>query len=443
MGIKKTFTNLLNAVGVFGSSEQSAWWWGNVRIGKGTYVFKTNEKYYSAYDTNPLVFMVIDKQASVVSSLEQYFINQKGDKAENSPEQELWENPNKLQTRKDFIYQLITDLLIHGITNVYGIKPVGFGQFTEFHVMPTVCTQKQINSNKVVTRYDTYIEGIKTTITGDDIENVLELRMPSVSGAWESKSKLSVLGEAITSSTANLETEAFTYVKGGGVKMLTNESDLPMTPNQKKEAQDDFDVNNTGVANSGSVRITTAKLKAIDITRSPSELNLDPSLMAKLRLIAGVYGLDSKIFGDPTASTYSNMAEAIKAAFLQVFIPLCNDYIIKEFNSFWLAGTGSLLRMELDKDDIEEIKIADKASADTDYVRAQTLDMIMKMQISTDSKKAVLIEFGYSEEKALEITDVGEKNMQSEALKTFSPLIATKIMEKLTTQESRALIGLK
>ena len=47
MGIKKTFTNILNAVGVFGNDSQSAWWWGNVRIGKGTYVFKTNEKFFS------------------------------------------------------------------------------------------------------------------------------------------------------------------------------------------------------------------------------------------------------------------------------------------------------------------------------------------------------------------------------------------------------------
>ena len=442
MDIKKTFSNILNAVGVFGSSEQSAWWWGNVRIGKGTYVFKTNEKYYSSYDTNPLVFMVIDKQASVVSSLEQYFINQKGDKAENTPEQELWENPNKLQTHKDFIYQLITDLLIHGITNVYGIKPVGFGGFTEFHVMPTVCTQKQINSNKVVTRYDTYIEGIKTTITGDELENVLELRMPSVSGAWESKSKLSVLGEAITSSTANLETEAYTYINGGGVKILTNDSELPMTPNQKDEAQKEFNLNNTGVDKAGTVRLTSAKLRAIDLTSSPSELNFDPSLMAKLRLIAGVYGLDSKIFGDPTASTYSNMAEAIKAAFLQVFIPLCNDYIIKEFNSFWLAGTGSLLRMELNKEDISEIQIADKASADTDYVKAQTVDLIMKMQIDAAAKYVMLKDVGIDDYDAVVISGINAQNTTAENLKKLPPLIAAKITDKLSEKDLLSIIGL-
>ena len=442
MDIKKTFSNILNAVGVFGSSEQSAWWWGNVRIGKGTYVFKTNEKYYSSYDTNPLVFMVIDKQASVVSSLEQYFINQKGDKAENTPEQELWENPNKLQTHKDFIYQLITDLLIHGITNVYGIKPVGFGGFTEFHVMPTVCTQKQINSNKVVTRYDTYIEGIKTTITGDELENVLELRMPSVSGAWESKSKLSVLGEAITSSTANLETEAYTYINGGGVKILTNDSELPMTPNQKDEAQKEFNLNNTGVDKAGTVRLTSAKLRAIDLTSSPSELNFDPSLMAKLRLIAGVYGLDSKIFGDPTASTYSNMAEAIKAAFLQVFIPLCNDYIIKEFNSFWLAGTGSLLRMKLNKEDISEIQIADKASADTDYVKAQTVDLIMKMQIDAAAKYVMLKDVGIDDYDAVVISGINAQNTTAENLKKLPPLIAAKITDKLSEKDLLSIIGL-
>ena len=442
MDIKKTFSNIFNLQNVFGSNTQSAWWWGNVRIGKGTYVFKTNEKYYSAYDTNPLVFLVIDKQASVVSSLKQDFINQKGDKVENTPEQILWENPNKLQTRKDFIYQLITDLLVHGITNVYGIKPVGFGQFTEFHVMPTVCTQKQINSNKVVTRYDTYIEGIKTTITGDELENVLELRMPSVSGAWESKSKLSVLGEVITSSTANLETEAYTYINGGGVKILTNDSELPMTTNQKDEAQKEFNLNNTGVDKAGSVRLTTAKLRAIDLTSSPSELNFDPSLMSKLRIIAGVYGLDSKIFGDPTASTYSNMAEAIKAAYLQVFIPLCNDYIIKEFNSFWLAGTGSLLRMELNKDEISEIQIADKSSADTDYVKAQTVDLVMKMQIDAQAKYVMLKEVGIDDYDAVVISGLNTQNKTAENLKKLPPLIAAKITEKLNKKNLLSIVGL-
>lgn len=442
MGIKKTFSNLLNAVGVFGNDSQSAWWWGNVRIGKGTYVFKTNEKYFSAYDTNPLVFMVIDKQASVVSSLEQDFINQKGEKVDNSPEEMLWDNPNKLQTRKDFIYQLITDLLVHGITHVYGIKPVGFGGYSEFHVMPTVCTQKQVNGNKVVIRYDTYIDGIKTTITGEELVNVLELRMPSVSGAWESKSKLSVLGEAITSSTANLETEAYTYINGGGVKILTNDSELPMTPNQKDEAQKEFNLNNTGVDKAGTVRLTSAKLRAIDLTSSPSELNFDPSLMAKLRLIAGVYGLDSKIFGDPTASTYSNMAEAIKAAFLQVFIPLCNDYIIKEFNSFWLAGTGSLLRMELDEDDISEIQIADKASAETDYVKAQTVDLIMKMQVDAPAKFVMLKEVGIDDYDAVIISGINTKNTTAENLKKLPPLIAAKITEKLNEKDLLSIVGL-
>ena len=442
MDIKKTFSNIMSAVNVFGSNTQSAWWWGNVRIGKGTYVFKTNEKFFSAYDTNPLVFMVIDKQASVVSSLEQDFINQKGEEVENSPEQMLWENPNKLQTRKDFIYQLITDLLIHGITHVYGIKSVGFKGYSEFHVMPTNCTQKQINGNKVVIRYDTYIEGVKTTITGDELENVLELRMPSVSGAWESKSKLSVLGEVITSSTANLETEAYTYINGGGVKMLTNDSEMPMTPNQKEEAQKDFNLNNTGVDKAGTVRLTSAKLRAIDLTSSPSELNFDPSLMAKLRIIAGVYGLDSKIFGDPTASTYSNMAEAIKAAYLQVFIPLCNDYIIKEFNSFWLAGTGSLLRMELDEDDIQEIKIADKTSAETDYVKAQTVDMIMKMQIDAAAKFVMLKEVGLDDYDAVIISGLNAQNTTAENLKKLPPLIAAKITEKLNEKDLLSIVGL-
>jgi len=428
----------------FTEKATAGWSFWDLKIGTGKYTFKTDAKFHSAYSTNPLVFMVVDKQATVVSSFTQLFVNSAGIPQFNTKEQELWENPNSKQVRKDFIYQLMTDLLVNGRAYVYGLKPIGFGKYSEFHILPVNCTTVTKNSNKQIIRYDTYIDEVQFKIEGDYVRNVLELRMPSIDGAWKSKSKLSVLGEVVESATANLETEAYTYKNGGGVKMLSNQSDLPMTPTQKAEAQRDFDTNHTGVEKSGSMRITTAKLSAIDITRSPSDLNLDESLMSKLRVISAVYGLDSKIFGDPKSSTYNNMAEALKAAYLQVFLPLCEDYIIREFNEFWLkANWGSKLLMELDKSRIDEIKSANKEFAETDLVKMQIVDTVMKMQISTLAKSEILINnLGFDVKSAGKIVSSEKVNQQAEMLKTFSPLLANKIIEKLNESEIRKLIGL-
>ncbi len=426
----------------FTEKATAGWSFWDLKIGTGKYTFKTDAQFHSAYSTNPLVFMVVDKQATVVSSFTQLFVNSAGIPQFNTKEQELWENPNSKQVRKDFIYQLMTDLLVNGRASVYGLKPIGFGKYSEFHILPVNCTTVTKNSDKKIIRYDTYIDEVRYKIEGDDVNNVLELRMPSIDGAWKSKSKLSVLGEMVTSSTAILETETYTYQNGGGVKMLTNDSDLPMTQNQKEDAQKDFDTNHTGVAKAGSVRLTNAKLRAIDLTRSPSDLKLDESSMSKLRGIAGVYGLDSKIFGDPKSSTYNNMSEALKAAYLQVFIPLCEDYIIREFNEFWLkANWGSKLLMELDKTNIDEIKSANKEFADTDKVKMETIAVIMAMPITRDGKKSLLIsDLDYSDEQADGILNTQNVNSELDKLKSMPAFVAGKIIDRLTDDEIKALL---
>lgn len=409
-------------------------WFAALGLGVGKFRFKTAEKYQEAYDSSHAAFMVVDKQATMSSSLPYVFRNSKGAAVQGSPEQALWDKLGKA-----FRYQLLADLLIHGQAYVHGLSSVGFGtKFQDFEIFPANKTADVKNSRGELAYYETYQNGKLVRVA--ELDTVLHLQMPSNCGT--AKSKLSVLGETVTASMSIAETEAFLFKNRGSSKIISNNSDLPITPTERANLQASFDEAASGEHNAGKAYLTNAKITSHDLYQSPADLNLDESGLAKLRIVAGVYGLDSKIFGDPNASTYNNMAEAMRAAYTQVFIPLANDYLVNAFNKWWLEGNWkSQLRMELDLSAVDEIKLSGKEFAETDLIRMQSIREIASMPIPRTGRKSLLMQdMGYTDEQAEAVLGTAP-DPRLETLKSLPPLIAGKILDKLSEEELRKIIG--
>ena len=98
--------------------------------------------------------------------------------------------------------------------------------------------------------------------------------------------------------------------------------------------------------------------------------------------------------------------------------------------------------IKLNEDDISEIQIADKASADTGYVKAQTVDLIMKMQIDAPAKYVMLKEVGIDDYDAEVISGINAQNTTAENLKKLPPLIAAKITDKINEKDLLSIVGL-
>jgi hypothetical protein len=69
---------------------------------------------------------------------------------------------------------------------------------------------------------------------------------------------------------------------------------------------------------------------------SPTDLQLIDNQLNKLRFLCGVYGIDSKLLGDGANSTYNNVKEAQKNAYIDTYLPLdkkVNNAVIRFLNA--------------------------------------------------------------------------------------------------------------
>jgi hypothetical protein len=82
--------------------------------------------------------------------------------------------------------------------------------------------------------------------------------------------------------------------------------------------------------------------------------------------------------------------------------------------------------------------------AEKDKINMEGINTILSMPISSAAKSNLLQnEYGFDEQRALDLlTSEGNKNPQLEVLKSLSPLLANKLIEKLTDEEVRILLGL-
>lgn len=422
--------------------ETTGVWFSHIRFGHSAFKLTSKQDCIDAYKSNAYVFQVIDKQATAVSSMPLHFVNEKNEPVVNTLEEDLWNQPNPDQKHKPFVYQIISDLLATGESMVYGLKPMGFSKYAEFHVMPSSKTIYTCDAAGNIISYSTELFGKSYTIV--DTSTVLHLRLASIDGANKCFSKLSVLGPTIQASSSIFDTEAFIFQNRGASKILTNDSDMPMLDNEREEITNRFKSATAGVDKSGSVYVTNAKLRAIDLLQSPADLKLDESSVAKLRVIAGTFGLDSKIFGDPASSTYNNMHEAIVAAYSQVFIPLCQDYIVDAFNRWWLKDNWqSKLRLSIMLDRIEEIKESQKEFADADSVRMQAVSAALQMPIPSEGKIVMLQRLGFNLAEADAVLNAGPaRNETLERIRSLPPAMSSKIIDRLTDDELRQILGL-
>ena len=112
-----------------------------------------------------------------------------------------------------------------------------------------------------------------------------------------------------------------------GVKQFANAGppviltfpDADMTPEQAEEYE--YHLQEKQYGQNRQLHVANMKADWTQIGLSPVDLELMKSLEFDLRTFCRGYGLDSKVLGDPTSSTYNNMAEARKAAIVDAVVP--------------------------------------------------------------------------------------------------------------------------
>jgi phage portal protein BeeE len=145
--------------------------------------------------------------------------------------------------------------------------------------------------------------------------------------------------------------------------ILTNRSDTPLLPKEKAELQESLDGEIGGAHKANGIKATTSNVDYIPLYMSPSDLQLLEGNVDNLRTISAGYEMPSVLFNDMASSTYNNVQEAKKSALTDAYIPL--DIKVNEKLSSWLSkiiGVTEVIVVDISKIEILRLTTNDVAA---------------------------------------------------------------------------------
>jgi hypothetical protein len=234
-------------------------------------------------------------------------------------------------------------------------------------------------------------------------------------------------------------------LKNKGVDvMITNDSDEAMIEEEKGEMDRLLNERVGNARRQGGVATSTNKLRVLQLGRSVKELALWDGYKVKERDLCNALQVDSGLFNDPDNKTYSNRAEANKALYTECVIPYCQFILDDPKLMKWLG-----YEVYIDTSEIECLQISQNLRFEKNKTIQEAIislnQSVKDNVINRDIAVGILVtEWKFDKEEAtLMIVDrATNTNETTDKVNTLSPIVATKVLESMTTNERRDLVGL-
>jgi len=371
------------------------------------------------YGSNVIVYAIIKRIAQNIANLNKVLID------ENNPDEIIEDgdvfnmliNPaisqGSVLTQYEYFEAIATSLLSSG--NIYqkGLLATGFGDvWQRMELIPSGYTSPVVG--------DSYLHGAKGYLFKDKtrnlsftVEEIMHTKYvnPTTMGlsTLEGLSPLQAAVLTLEGST-DIQKAISVITKNQGVKgLLTNESNrngggVNLSPNEAKAVKDQVNRAISGIDKIGSVQVTSASLKYLQMGMSAGDLKLIDSGVLTDRQLCNAFSVKSNLFNDVAASTESNVKEATKSFYNDAVIPTANK-ILSDINNTWLAQhskrDNKRYKLILDTSNIEALQADQKTEADKDKVVMEGVNIVLNMPISNEAKETLLVDtYGYSEESA-------------------------------------------
>ena len=417
------------------------------------YQFKLNQSpsLDETYESNVDAYSVLKKIVDVFKSVD-WIVEQKQSDGtyeiiENTTIHDLMANPNdgKSYTWSDIDERLLVYLLGNGNSYLHAEHLNGIIQ--EVDVLPSKNVEALTTSNFFLPNVRYKFEfGVNTRVFDrEELEHIM-LFNPSYSDVKESFDGLSafeVARNVVEVGNDRWEADAHLLKNRGIAGMITNKGDRPMQQDEAKAVQGAFDQEAAGTKNFGKVKVTNQDLSYIQMGMSSTDLQLVQKGDVTLRAMCNVFGLDSSLFNDPANKTFNNRKEAEKAMYTNAIIPIAEKIAAKhtKFIAKNHYPDGSV-RMRKDFSKIAALQNDLKDEATKDKLVMDGVAVVLNMPITSEAKNTLLVnEYGFSQDIANEVLQpAGSSNKTLEILKSLSPLLANKLLEKLSEEEIQGLL---
>ena len=353
------------------------------------------------YASNTDVYAIINKIVETASNVPIVLYRKTPDGLEEVTDGELLElfiNPNPDQVFKEFHAESLLYLLGTGDLFLNGITAVGFGDaIQELRVLESNLTEIiQNETDGKVTRYEVTKFNRVYKYSPDEVYHGMYFN-PTRYGIDNLRglSPLQAGYRSLIASNELITAEASVYKNKGVSGILSSGTDMSLTDKEAKDLQDSITGKLGGSGKANGVTTTTSNVKFQQIGMSPSDLEIFKSGNVKLQQLCRIYGVDSKLFGDPKASTYNNVEEVNKQLYTNAVIPnndrftsYLNRYLVKS----WNEAENETYIAKADYSEVEVLQKDKKTEAEKNKILSENIITVLESQLSNDAKFTLLVD---------------------------------------------------
>jgi HK97 family phage portal protein len=362
------------------------------------------------YAGNADLYAIINKisQTAAGIPLDLVEINSNGEE-ELITEGELYDliqQPNRLQTRIEFVQESLMFLLLSGNSYTAGYRALGMGdQIRELNNLASQFMQIEAGDMANPINAYWYQEVYNTKYDAND---VMHTRYPNPKGEGVDRlyglSPLEAGNNALQSSNNTYEAKA-NIVKNSGVNgLISSNSERGLNAEQGKKMQDAWDNKNNDPKKFGRNLVTSAQVTFQQLGLSPDKLQLIEGSVQDLRSLCRIYSVDSKLFGDAQSSTHNNIASAKKSMYTDAVLPNLELWLGNFNNWFvnsWSVAENKEYCVKANTSEIEVLQADQKLEAEKDKVVTDTIMNVLNSTVSNDSKvQSLMYGIGMTEDEA-------------------------------------------
>lgn len=360
------------------------------------------------------------------------------------------EQPNESQNWEEFIYSSVGYKKLTGNDYIYGLAPAGFdGLFTQLYDMPAQLMSIQIGDfYQPVKGYNLTFGGGQTTAL--EASSVLHRKewnpdFDVYTGNVYGMSPLVALSNVIVRTNNAKEASVAMFRNGVPAGILSNESGISMTEPEMEKLRQQLDQKFGGGENKNRILQTSKKFNWQQLGLSSVDMQIIEAEKHDLIDVCRAYGLPSVLMENGEQSTYNNVLEAEKRAWVNCLIPEVENFA-SNMTKFWLKawskkdGKQYILDYDLRgvpslQDDMKTLsaRLLDEMKMGL-WTGNQVREMMDKEQGTEDHLNKYYIQQG--------LTQVDDNQSETaKLLGSFSPIVANNLLQLLTDKQIADLTG--
>lgn len=420
----------------------------NILFNRDTPILIDTNDLMAVYLNSPFVRLVLEKKAEMFKNMDIKLHNATGEIIDKHELLVLLKNPNPLQSQEDFLaqYSLMKDIYANAF--IYPLRATSISMPRVMWNLPSGLmkikpTGKLFQQTKIEDIIDKYML-IYSTIDKYEFESseVIHISMGASDQYFVGQSKFISLRTVISNLDSALKTRNIIMSEKGAIGILSsdnkdNEGGIPLSTEERVRIEKEYHRKYGLSDEQMRIIITNASMKWNPMSFPTKDLALFEETEDDFNTICGAYGMARDIFPSTKGATFENQKQATIQTYQNTIQPEADSLMKTLTKWFGLDKQGLMLTADyswlpLFKED--EGKEADVLGKKISSVAT----MVTTNIISPVQAKKIIIELTGIEpdESLVSASPIIEK------LTELSPLIANNMIQTLTINEVRNLLGL-